>query len=262
MTECTLRTMLRRDRAVVGTWCSIPSMSCAELLAAVGFDWLCIDLQHGSLGDEMMPLVVQLCERLGTSAVVRVGWNSPFLIGRALDAGASGVMVPLVETAADAERAAQACRYPPRGSRSWGPLSRIGGGVPPAADDRDLMCLVMAETAAAVKNIEAIASTPDVDGVFIGPADLSLSLTGQRGGDIRESVDRVSDACRRAGIYAGIACPTLADLTRSQVAGCRLVTIESDIGLFGKGLASGVHQAREAACRTGSGSCDKAPPQD
>ncbi len=180
-----------------GAWCQLPSPLSGEIMASFGFDWVCVDMQHGPITIESAAAMVQSISVSGAKPIVRVTSNEPWLIGRALDVGASGVIVPLVNTRAEAERAARACRYAPEGTRSFGPVRA------PATDR--VFCLVMVETREGVENVEEIAAVPGVDGIYVGPWDLALSHGLEAPGpETDPAIERVLAACGRYGIAAGI----------------------------------------------------------
>jgi 4-hydroxy-2-oxoheptanedioate aldolase len=157
----------------LGVFCVVPSELVVEALATAGFDWICIDCQHGLIGYQAMAAMLLAARLSGTPALVRVAENNAAEIGRALDAGASGVIIPVIESAEEAERAVRAVRYPPRGDRSWGPR-RGWQAFDPAQDVSD--CYVMLETPAGFDNAAEILSVPGVTGVFVGPSDLAIAL--------------------------------------------------------------------------------------
>src|SRR3990170_647433 len=166
------------------------------------------------------------------------------LIGRVLDLGALSVMVPMVETREEAERAVAACRYPPQGRRSYGPLrSMTTMATERPADLAQVACIVQVETALGLRNVAAIAATPGLTGIFIGPADLALGMglswEDPSATDAREAAHRtVLDACRREGIVPGIITPNGAAAARRIEEGFRLVGVTSDISLiFDGGVA-------------------------
>jgi 4-hydroxy-2-oxoheptanedioate aldolase len=192
-----------------GIWSNYADPRVIGSLASSGVPWICIDEQHGYPPDDLAASVAAGASH-NTDVLVRVAWNRSELIGRALDAGARGVIVPMIQDAAEAEAAARSTRYPPFGSRSFGPGRRAFGidtgyGVPsPGAGP---LCLVMIESADALANVDAIAATHGVDGIFVGPFDLSLALgisLEELLSDRSESapLSRIVAACRRAGIIA------------------------------------------------------------
>ena len=197
----------RTDVQIAG-WSMLGTPAAASLMSHIGADLLVLDAQHGLYDDAS--LIAALPAASSVPVHVRVSANSAALIGRALDAGAAGVIVPMVQDAAEATAAAAATRYPPRGERSWGPLAAYRGEptTPPGEANADVSCAVMVETARALANLEEIASTPGVDMVFVGPFDLAIAL----GTDVRglledrsasNPLDAVVAACRRAGTRAG-----------------------------------------------------------
>ena len=180
----------------------------ASLMARIGADWLVLDAQHGLYDDA--GIIAAVPSTAGSTVLVRVSANVPAAIGRALDAGAAGVIVPMVQSAADAAAAAAACRYAPLGVRSWGPLAAYRGEptTPPDAANAHVTCAVMVETSSALADVGPIASTPGVDIVFVGPFDLAIAL-GTTVADLLADhaadnpLDRVVEACRDAGTRAG-----------------------------------------------------------
>jgi 4-hydroxy-2-oxoheptanedioate aldolase len=247
---------LRRivDERVVshGGWCMMPSAFATEVVSASGCDWLCIDLQHGLIGDDGMRAMVQAAAIRRTPVIVRVPWNEPASIMRALDAGAEGVIVPMVNTVEEAEHAVRACRYPPRGFRSWGPMrsAMAQPGFTAEIGNEQTICIVMIETEQAVENIDAILSVPGVDGVLVGPNDLAISHAGSNAGagssprDV-EMIELISARCREHGIAAGISCADAHDARRWEQAGYTLLALPSDAALLGEGLARTLAEARD-----------------
>lgn len=186
-----LREIRARGETALGTACMIPSGFSAELLAHLGFDFLMIDCQHGLIGYDAMVNMLQAVSGTGASAIVRVQSNTPSLIGSALDAGAEGVVVPLVGSRADAERAAAATRYPPQGERSSGPVrSELYFKGSFAEVNEQVLCIALIETVAGVEAAEEICSCPGIDGVMLGPGDLALSM----GLPARAASDELEDA--------------------------------------------------------------------
>src|SRR5215207_10499160 len=157
---------------------TVPGSIGAEILAGAGVDYVCVDQQHGVIDYDSMVPMFQAIRAEGAAPITRVLSNDPFLIMKALDAGSWGVIVPLVNSAEDAARAASACRYPPQGIRSFGPVRAAGviGSRDPEKLGGEVLCLVMVETREALERVDEIAATPGVDGIYIGPADLALSL--------------------------------------------------------------------------------------
>lgn len=239
-----LRSTWSRGEAALGSWCSMPGAFGAELMAAPGVDYICIDQQHGLIDYSEMVEMLRAIEGRGTVPFTRVASNEPWLIGKALDAGIQGVVVPMVNSAADAARAVSACRYGQGGVRSYGPLR-----ASMTMDSRDtdvlgdeVLCFVMVETREALDNLDAIAATPGLDGIYIGPADLALGLGLLPDLDKSEpvhvaAVDSILAACLRHSIVPGIQCGS-GKAAQAQVArGFRMVTFAKDSALLTAGLA-------------------------
>lgn len=196
------------QQARLGVWSLLGEPRTAAALEHAGFDWVLLDQQHGHFDDAAVRATLALRREHRVPILVRPRANDAGLIGRALDAGADGVLVPLVESAAEAAAAVAAAHHPPRGIRSWGPLpglERTDGvdGRPPAP-----FVGVMVETAAGLADVAAIAATPGVDLVFVGPFDLSLSLgttVDELLADEREEapLPRILAACAAAGVASG-----------------------------------------------------------
>ena len=197
-----LRAKLRGGEVALGVWCGIPSSFLVELVSAMDFDWICVDTQHGLVGYSDMVSMLQAAFAHKMPALVRVAANRPELIMGALDAGASGVVVPLVNSVEEASRAAEACRYPPLGNRSWGPavpLSKESSYTPEEVNEATI-CVVMIENPPAVRAAKEILAVPGVDAVYIGPWDLSLSTHGKTpepGGSEEDS--RAIESVRQRG---------------------------------------------------------------
>jgi 4-hydroxy-2-oxoheptanedioate aldolase len=232
-----LRTAWDGGEATFGAWCSIPSSLSAELVANAGYDYVCVDTQHGAIGYSDALTMLQAAALRGAAPVVRVTWNDPAEIMKALDAGALGVIVPLVSTAEEAARAVAACRYPPKGIRSFGPIraSLVAGSRDPADLDQ-VVCIVMVETAEGLANVEEIAATPGLDGIYIGPSDLSLAVGLPPAYEQTEpahvdAVERIRAACEAHGIVAGMHCAGGAMAARRHQQGFRMITVGAD-GVF------------------------------
>jgi 4-hydroxy-2-oxoheptanedioate aldolase len=231
----TLRELWDKGKPTLGGWCVIPSPFTAELMGRAGYDWICIDTQHGLIGyDEMLPML-QAVSATGAPAFVRVRWNEPAEIMKALDAGAQGVIVPLVSSAADAREAAGACRYPPQGYRSWGPTRAAlqVSGYSPESANRAVVCVVMIETPGAVASLEEILTVPGVDGVFVGPNDLAVTHEMKPDATAsapkhRQLIEAILAACDHHQLTAGIQCGGLETAIRWRDAGFRMLSVDND----------------------------------
>lgn len=234
--DTTLAARMRAGETLGVIWCALGSAALAEMAGKAGPDAVVIDLQHGLFDRRELEAAVGLA---GVPALARVADNSAVAIAMGLDAGAVGVIVPLVESAEEAARAVDFARYPPHGRRSAGgvrPLTAFGAYHRAAADT---LVVVMIETAAGVQAAAAIAATPGLDAVFIGTGDLALSL-GCAPGDPAHvaACAAVLAACQAAGLPCGAFTGTTADAVARRAQGYRLVVIENDISLAVTGFAA------------------------
>lgn len=234
----TFRDLLTGTQPILGGWCVIPSGFAAEILAR-SFDWICIDTQHGLAGQAEMVSMLQSVAIRGTPTLVRVPWNDPGAIMRALDAGAHGVVVPMVNSASEARQAVSACRYAPAGNRSWGPSRNAlyDPQLGPAEIDERIACVVMVETSAGIDAVDEIASVDGVDAVFVGPSDLAVSIgvsPGSAATDPKhlELTGKVAAACQRHGRVAGIMCDSAAVAISRYESGYRMLALRSDARLL------------------------------
>src|SRR4029453_359333 len=173
-----IREIWAENRTAFGLWSVMPGTTGAEILAKAGADYVCVDQQHGVIDYGSPRPVFQGTPAGGGAPITRVLSNDPFLIMKALDAGSWGVIVPLVNSAEDAAPPVSACRYPPQGIRSFGPVlaADVIGSRDPEELGGEVLCLVMVETREALERVGEIAATPGLDGIYIGPSDLALSL--------------------------------------------------------------------------------------
>lgn len=217
-------------------WLSIAHGFTAEVMARQGFDALCIDLQHGTVEmDHLLPML-QSVSQTDTVPLVRVPWNDPATIMRALDLGTYGIIVPLVNTAEEAARAVAACRYSPVGMRSVGPIRGLqyGGADYVAKANDEIIVMAMIETKEGLANLEAICATPGLDAVYIGPADLSVALDLEPQADNTnplhlKTCDKIRDVAHRHGIKAVMHCAS-ADFAAGAVKrGFDMIMLTSDL---------------------------------
>jgi 4-hydroxy-2-oxoheptanedioate aldolase len=228
-------------------------------MAHAGFDWVCVDTQHGVIDYQQMVGMLQAVSSTDVTPLVRVPWNEPGIIGKTLDAGARGVIIPMVNSVAEAERAVCACRYAPAGARSYGPLRATyyaGADYYQHAND-DVLCIVMIETKEAVERVDDILSVPGVDAVYIGPADLSITLglppaPAQEAAVFNDAIAKVLQSCRAHGVVPGIAGNRVTAPVRAEQ-GFRLVEAASDAGVLGIGAGEALKAAapgRDATARS------------
>jgi len=229
-------------RLQIGLWCSLCSNIAADIVRDCGFDWLLLDTEHSP--NEIPDLLAQLQAVEGgtATAIVRPAWNDTVLIKRCLDIGATALLVPYVQNADEAKSAVAAVRYPPRGVRGVAAASRASrfGRVTDylKTADREICLLVQVETRSALEKLEAIATVEGVDGVFIGPSDLSASL-GHVGNPAHPEVQAaLADAVRRlkaVGKPAGILTANEEEVRRYIGWGYTFVAVGSDVGLLARG---------------------------
>jgi 4-hydroxy-2-oxoheptanedioate aldolase len=231
-----IKQMWREKRCVTMGWLSVSNGFTAEVMARQGFDALCVDMQHGLTDMSDLWPMLQAISQTDTVPVVRVPWNDPATIMKALDFGAYGIIVPLVSTAEEAAKAVAACRYPPVGMRSSGPLraAHYGGAKYQAEANGEMVVLAMIETKEGLANLDAICATPGLDAVYIGPADLSYALGLAPRGDNPDPVhmatcDRIRETAHRHGIKACMHCASAAFAAGAVKRGFDLIMLTSDV---------------------------------
>ncbi|MGH3758101.1 HpcH/HpaI aldolase family protein [Actinophytocola sp.] len=224
---------LRARETVIGYWSALDVPVATERIARLGYDYVCLDGQHGYLGYSGLLGSLQAIDAAGGAVgLVRVEVNDITPIGRALDAGAGGVIVPLVDTAADAAAAVASVRYPPVGRRSF---ASNRSGLSPADANVANVVVAMIETASGLSEVDAICATPGLDGVYVGPSDLSLAVGGAFpldpavSSEFEAAVVRVREAARRAGIAAGIHTPNGTTAARRLAEGFTVASVASDL---------------------------------
>ena len=231
----TLANRIAAGDTLIGAISSLPDPFAAEVFGSVGFDWVCVDLQHGMATPTSLVGLLQAFSLSATPVLVRVPWNEPSAIMRALDTGADGVIVPMVNSAADARAAVAACRFPPDGIRSWGPtrvsLRRPGYAVGLANDE--VVCAVMIETRAGLEAVDEILSVGGVDAVFVGPSDLAVDLgmapsLVADGPGVRDALVRIAERAAAHGVCPAIFTSGRDAATRLIGEGYRMLTVGSD----------------------------------
>ena len=249
-----LKQLWASGQVALNGWLSIGDAFTAEIMAAQGFDTLTIDIQHGIIDYKDAVAMLQAVRATPVTPIVRVPWLEPGIIMKALDAGAYGIICPMVNTREQAERFVSYMRYPPRGNRSFGPTrANFAAGANYAAEANDeIICLAMIETAEAMANLDDIVATPGLDGTYIGPADLTLGVTNGRlapGFDREEpemldAIKRVLSASKNAGIRSCLHCGTPEYAAKAAGWGFDLVTIANDVRLLAAASAGSVNSTR------------------
>ena len=239
MRENRLKQIWQVGETALNGWLQIANGYATEMMAHTGWDSLTIDMQHGPVSYEAAVTMLQVISTTNTVPLARVPWNEPGIIMRLLDAGCYGIICPMVNSRAECEAFVGACRYPPHGYRSHGPnRARLyAGNDYPNQADETVVTMAMIETAAAMQNLDAILSTPGLDAIYVGPADLSRSLGGPPDGDLNKplvatAIDQILAGCRQHGIMPGIHTGSAQFATQMIDRGFRFVTISSDVRLM------------------------------
>ncbi len=251
-----LRQALLQKRVTLGSWLQMAHPAAAEVHAGAGYDWVCVDLEHGVTDLESTANLFRAIDAHGAVPVARLPLNEPIWIHRILDAGARGLIIPMVKTAEEAESAIREAKYPPRGVRGFG-YSRANlygerfNEYIQSANDQIAM-IIQIEHKDAIANIDAILQVPGVDGVFIGPLDLSgsMGLTGQLDHpQVREALATYLAACRRHNMAAGmhIVRPNDANIAAGIAAGYTLIALGVDVVFMAEGAKAALQSARKAA---------------
>ena len=240
---------LRSAGTKFGFWCGSGNPIILEAAASTRPDWICIDTQHGIDLGRVDVSVITAVSAYDVPVIIRVPTLDSSAIGRALDLGAAGIVVPLVETSTEAEAAVSATRHAPKGVRSYGMQTpRIG------PFDETPFVVIQIETAASIGHLEAIAAVDGVDALYVGPADLGLGLTGDPEFDLANALDgrsgisdalnRVVDACRDNGTKAGLHCPNGDIAAAASDSGFEMMAVSSDTGSIVSDLKTQLRRAR------------------
>ncbi len=253
MRENPLKKLWARGGAAVNGWLSIPSAFSAEVMAHQGFDSLVIDMQHGVIDYQAAAGMLAAISTTLVVPLARVPWNDPAYVMKILDAGAYGIICPMINSRGEAEALVRACKYPPRGDRSFGPVRAslyAGADYVDHANDQ-LVVLPMVETAEALKNLDEILSTPGVDGAYVGPSDLSLALgckprLDQTDPPMVEAQKMIVAACKRHGVVAGIHTATSGYALKMIEAGYQFLTLASDTRFMAARAAEEVSAVRKS----------------
>lgn len=249
-----LRARLDRPEPFLFSWMSLPGAAHASLVAGLPFDGVCLDLQHGRIGYSEAAAMIAAIAAAGRPAIVRPLWNEPGPIGQVLDAGAAAVIVPMVNSRREAESLVAAAKFPPLGQRSWGPHGALlSTGLDSQTyfrhANRMTLAFAMIETREGLAAVDEIAATPGLDGLFVGPSDLSIALSNgagidKTGPETRAAMTKIATAAARHGLVAGAfaGSPDVAKLYLDM--GYRFVSVTSDIDLMKAGAAAVVKQLR------------------
>jgi 4-hydroxy-2-oxoheptanedioate aldolase len=248
MAENKLKERWQAGKAAVNGWLAIPSGFAAEVMAQCGWDSITVDMQHGVQDYQTMVQCFQAMDRFPVTKLVRVPWNEPGIVGKVLDAGAYGVICPMINTVEEARALVQYALYPPKGTRSNGPIRAatygVAGTYQKTAND-EVLVIPMIETRQAVENIDAILDVPGISSIYVGPSDLAFSMGKTPALDSEDSeqlgmYEKLIVACKKRDIYPGIHCGQPAYAARMIKMGFRLTTIANDAGLMSKAAREAV----------------------
>jgi len=255
MRENKLRRLWTSGGAAVNGWLAIPNGFSAETMAHQGWDSLTVDMQHGVVDYQAMVTMLQAVSTTETVPMVRVPWLEPGVLMKALDAGAYGVICPMVNSRVDAQNLVAWTHYAPQGTRSFGPVRALlyGGADYPQHANQTIVTLAMIETAKALDNLDDILSVEGLDAVYIGPSDLSLSLGCAPAMDdvepkVAQAIDHILERAKAHGVVAGVHNASAESALKRIAKGFQFVTVSSDARLMAAGA-----QAVIAKMRAGPG---------
>jgi 4-hydroxy-2-oxoheptanedioate aldolase len=242
-------------KVVVNAWLAIPSGFSAEVMAQCGFDSVTVDMQHGVQDYQSMIQCFQAMQAHPVTPMVRVPWTEPGIIGKVLDGGAYGVICPMINTKEEAEAFVSYCKYPPRGSRSNGPIRAMmygEAGTYQTTANAETLCIPMLETRKAVENMESILDVEGIAGVYVGPSDLGFSYglvpkLDREEPEIIKIYEKLIKECDKRGIAPGIHCSGWEGAVRNINMGFRLVTLMNDSGLLAMSAKSHIAQTRKGS---------------
>ena len=242
-------------KAVMNGWLAIPSGFSAEVMAQSGFDAVTVDMQHGAQDFMSMLQCFQAMQAHPVTPIVRVPWNEPGIIGKVLDAGAMGVICPMINTKKEAEAFVQYSKYPDLGTRSNGPFRAGMYGEATSYQktaNTETLCIPMIETKTAIKNLDAILDVEGIAGIYVGPSDLGLSYglppkLDRDEPEILKIYDKLLKACQSRGIYAGIHTSGAADAAKCIARGFRLTTLMNDSGMMATYAKNCIAETRKAS---------------
>ena len=251
MKQQSLRNCWLEGKGAINAWCSIPSAVTAEMMSMNDFDSITIDMQHGLVDYQMALNMLQVISGSGKTPMVRVPWNEPGIIMKSLDAGALGIICPMINTPEDATNFVGATKYAPVGHRSSGPTRAMMVHGPEYHNESNdnIISLAMIETVEALDNVEKIAATEGLTGIYIGPSDLSISMGYKPGLDrsepeMVEAIKRIETACINNNIKVGIHCLSPSYLKNKLSNGYNLATLASDVRIYSAGITDNLKQAR------------------
>lgn len=247
-----LRAFFTSGGKAVNGWCALPSPVTAEIMGRQGFDMMTVDLQHGLIDYQMALTMIQVLQGLPAPVFARVPWNEPGIIMKCLDAGFEGIICPMVNTVGDAERLVQASRYAPIGSRSFGPTraNMVHGAGYVKSANTTILVFAMIETREALANLDAILSVEGVDGVYVGPSDLGLSMGYEptldpSASEVLDAIATIATRTKVAGRMAGLHTGSAEMIQRAFAQGYDFASLLTDARMFTSAIAAQVGAVRQ-----------------
>lgn len=248
-----IKQLLKEGKPAFGCFLNIPSIVSTEIMANVGWDWLVVDTEHGSIGVETMRDMFIAISTTSTVPMCRVRDNDPAVIKQALDAGAYGVVIPMVNSPEEAERALRACKYAPEGNRSAGPgrWRYYGGADYQKHANDEVMVAIQIEHIDAVNRVEEILSVPGIDLVHMGPGDLAWSMglgkgLGEKDPAHAEAVAKVVRAAKKLGIPIGTAARTVQEVPALLEQGFTFMMVMNDVNYLFNSASEALKFSRES----------------
>jgi 4-hydroxy-2-oxoheptanedioate aldolase len=259
MRENKIRTIWQSGGAVVNGWLAIPNVFSAETMAHQGWDSLTVDLQHGVVDYQAAVSMLTAISTTPTMPVVRVPWLEPGIVMKVLDAGAYGVICPMISTREDAQKLVSYTHYAPRGSRSYGPVRALlyGGADYPQHANDTIVTFAMIETRQALDNLDGILSVEGLDAIYIGPSDLSIALGCKPAFEdveppVAQAIQHILDRAKAHKIVAGIHNGTAEGALQRIGMGFQFVTVSSDARLLAAGAQEVMAKMRKGKAAAGS----------
>jgi 4-hydroxy-2-oxoheptanedioate aldolase len=252
-----LKSHFTEGGTAVNGWCAIPSPVTAEIVGRAGFDMVTVDLQHGLIDYQMALTMCQVLQGLPAPVLARVPWNEPGIIMKCLDAGFAGLICPMINTVDDAHRLVQASRYAPLGGRSFGPTraNLVHGTAYARSANEKVLVLAMIETREALSNLDAILAVNGIDGVYVGPSDLGLSLGHEptlepTAPEVIEAIAQIAARTRAAGRIAGVHTGSPGMLRAMLEQGFHFASLLTDVRLFSNALSGALALVRDTKAQT------------
>ena len=233
-----IRELWANNKCVVNSWLAIPNSFSAEIIASIGFDSVTIDMQHGMVNFQKAVEMLQAISIFNTTPLIRVPWNDPAIIMKSLDAGSYGIICPMINTKDECHQFVSACRYAPRGMRSFGPArAKIYAGDDYGQNANDnIITFAMIETAMAVENLSDILSVEELDAVYIGPSDLALTMGHMPSinpvDEVNDAISYILEESKKSNIKTGIHCPNGKTVKNRLDMGFNFATIANDVAFI------------------------------